>query len=101
MNVDSVWPDDHIVCSIMVIYNKDNIMTNLPKWVQNVAKYYIKVQNIWQMTLKFLQTGEISPNLVTLVWRRSKHNISQHSLTLRIKMSSLPWSSYAGDEQQY
>ena len=48
------------------MYNKEICsipFLNLPKWVQNLATYFINSQYV---TKDFSQSGDISPNLVTL-----------------------------------
>ena len=61
-----VWPDGYIIFQSFDVCIIENLPSskNLPKQVHNFAKYQTKIS---QRLLKFCQSGESSPNLVTLV----------------------------------
>ena len=61
-----VWPDGYIIFQSFDVCIIENLPSskNLPKQVHNFAKYQTKIS---QRLLKFCQSGEISPTLVTLL----------------------------------
>ena len=69
-SLETVWPDGYIIFQYLATYN----IERLPKKLYNLAKVGSKIcqtQNkpstIWQN----VASGEISPNLVTLLWNHA------------------------------
>ena len=66
---ESAWPDGSIMFSILAIYNTETLPISilfLSKYSRNFANAKNALKNC-QRLLKHSQSGEISPNLVTLM----------------------------------
>ena len=69
MNAITVWPDDYITIQSVAIYSNDNFPRSkkCQSWYKSLPNTKKAINKVTQILSNFRQSGEFSPNLVTII----------------------------------